>query len=120
VGTLPAARAGPARDGGNLSARLGYAVPGGVIAVGLLVPFAAFDNCARRVHGGDWFGISTGLLITGSIWLLVVAYMVRFLAAAHRRLRGRAGHGARQHGCRGAVAGRRGLGHLAARAPADC
>ena len=29
-------------------ARIGYAVPGGVIAVGLLVPFAAFDNAARR------------------------------------------------------------------------
>ena len=28
------------------------------------------------------FDISTGLLITGSIWLLVIAYMVRFLAAA--------------------------------------
>ena len=30
----------------------------------------------------DWFDISTGLLISGSIWLLVIAYVVRFLAAA--------------------------------------
>jgi len=61
--------------------RLGYAVPGGVIAVGLLVPFAQFDNWldARMEL---WFGISTGLLISGSIWLLVIAYMIRFLAAA--------------------------------------
>ncbi|WP_425044786.1 ABC transporter permease [Primorskyibacter sp. S87] len=62
-------------------ARLGYAVPGGVIAVGLIVPFANFDNMLdswMREH----FGISTGLLVTGSIWLLVAAYMVRFLAAA--------------------------------------
>jgi iron(III) transport system permease protein len=62
-------------------ARLGYAVPGGVIAVGLMVPFAAFDNALdgwmRRT-----FDISTGLLITGSIWLLITAYLVRFLAAA--------------------------------------
>ena len=62
-------------------ARLGYAVPGGVIAVGLLVPFAAFDN-ALDAWMRATFDVSTGLLITGSIWLLVAAYMVRFLAAA--------------------------------------
>ena len=62
-------------------ARLGYAVPGGVIAVGLLVPFANFDNWldARMEL---WFGISTGLLISGSIWLMIAAYLIRFLAAA--------------------------------------
>ncbi|MFV0358955.1 ABC transporter permease [Tropicimonas sp.] len=62
-------------------ARIGYAVPGGVIAVGLLVPFAALDN-ALDAWMRSTFGLSTGLLFTGSIWLLVVAYMVRFLAAA--------------------------------------
>jgi iron(III) transport system permease protein len=61
--------------------RLGYAVPGGVIAVGLMVPFAAFDN-ALDAWMRATFDIRTGLLITGSIWLLVAAYMVRFLAAA--------------------------------------
>ncbi len=62
-------------------ARLGYAVPGGVIAVGLIVPFAAFDN-SLDAWMRETFDISTGLLVTGSIWLLVGAYMVRFLAAA--------------------------------------
>ena len=62
-------------------ARLGYAVPGGVIAVGLLVPFAAFDN-ALDAWMRATFDVSTGLLVTGSIWLLIAAYMVRFLAAA--------------------------------------
>ncbi|MGB0439954.1 MAG: ABC transporter permease, partial [Paracoccaceae bacterium] len=61
--------------------RLGYAVPGGVIAVGLLVPFATFDNAVddlmRRLF--DW---PTGLLLTGSIWVLIMAYVIRFLAAA--------------------------------------
>jgi iron(III) transport system permease protein len=61
--------------------RLGYAVPGGVIAVGLLVPFALFDN-ALDAWMRESFGISTGLLFTGSIWLLIGAYMIRFLAAA--------------------------------------
>jgi iron(III) transport system permease protein len=61
--------------------RLGYAVPGGVIAVGLLVPFAGFDNWLdARMEA--WFDVSTGLLITGSIWLMIAAYMIRFLAAA--------------------------------------
>ncbi len=62
-------------------ARLGYAVPGGVIAVGLMVPFASFDN-ALDSWMRDTFDVSTGLLLTGSIWVLVMAYMIRFLAAA--------------------------------------
>lgn len=59
----------------------GYAVPGSVIAVGLLVPFAALDNridAAMRAA----FGVSTGLLFTGTVALLVFAYLVRFLAPA--------------------------------------
>jgi iron(III) transport system permease protein len=60
---------------------LGYAVPGGVIAVGLLIPFGAFDNWLD-LRMENWFGISTGLLISGSIWLMIAAYMIRFLAAA--------------------------------------
>jgi iron(III) transport system permease protein len=62
-------------------AGMGYAVPGSVIAVGLLVPFAAFDNLIdARMQ--SWFGVSTGLLFTGSVLLLVFAYLVRFLAPA--------------------------------------
>ncbi|OAN73696.1 iron ABC transporter permease [Jannaschia sp. EhC01] len=62
-------------------AGLGYAVPGGVIAVGLIVPFAAFDNALDAFMEAR-FGLDTGLLITGSIWLLIAAYGVRFMAAA--------------------------------------
>ncbi len=61
--------------------RVGYAVPGGVIAVGLMVPFAAFDNTLDAWMRAT-FGLSTGLLFTGSIWLLIGAYLIRFLAAA--------------------------------------
>jgi len=74
----PGAR-GPALAG--YAGRLGYAVPGGVIAVGLMVPFATFDNALDGWMRAT-FDISTGLLVTGSIWLLIAAYMVRFLAAA--------------------------------------
>jgi len=60
---------------------IGYAVPGGVIAVGLMVPVAALDNAIDAFMEAR-FGIDTGLLITGSIWLMVAAYMCRFMAAA--------------------------------------
>lgn len=62
-------------------ASLGYAVPGSVIAVGVLVPFGLFDNALD-----SWlrarFGVSTGLLLSGTIAALVFAYVVRFLAVA--------------------------------------
>jgi iron(III) transport system permease protein len=81
VGFYQRLKPGRAASAAAYIARLGYAVPGGVIAVGLLVPFASFDN-ALDAWMRNQFDISTGLLITGSIWLLVAAYMVRFLAAA--------------------------------------
>mgnify|MGYP000076317074 CR=1 FL=1 len=81
VGFFQRLRPGRGSAAAGYLARLGYAVPGGVIAVGLMVPFAAFDN-ALDAWMQATFGIRTGLLITGSIWLLVAAYMVRFLAAA--------------------------------------
>ena len=62
-------------------AGLGYAVPGAVIAVGVLLPFARLDN-AIDAWTRATFGISTGLLFTGTIAVLVFAYLVRFLALA--------------------------------------
>ena len=81
IGFFQRLRPGALSHGAGYVARLGYAVPGGVIAVGLLVPFAAFDNTLDAWMRAT-FDVSTGLLITGSIWLLVTAYLVRFLAAA--------------------------------------
>ncbi|MEM8597339.1 MAG: iron ABC transporter permease, partial [Pseudomonadota bacterium] len=60
---------------------VGYAIPGGVIAVGLLVPLAAFDNALDAAMRAN-FGVSTGLLLTGSAGVLVLAYLVRFMAVA--------------------------------------
>ena len=65
----------------NRLAGLGYAVPGSVIAVGTLVPFALADN-ALDAWMRARFGLSTGLLLSGSIAALVFAYLVRFLAVA--------------------------------------
>jgi iron(III) transport system permease protein len=59
----------------------GYAIPGAVLGIGVLVPLAAFDNgldaMMRRL-----FGVSTGLVLTGSVAALIYAYSVRFLAIA--------------------------------------
>ena len=64
------------------AAGIGYAVPGGVIAVGLLVPFAALDNMVDAWARAN-FDYSTGLFFTGSIGLLVVAYMVAVSSPQH-------------------------------------
>jgi iron(III) transport system permease protein len=70
----------PLRLGVQL-ASLGYAIPGAVIAVGILVPLARFDNGVDAWMRAS-FGISTGLLLSGTIVALVFAYLVRFLAVA--------------------------------------
>jgi iron(III) transport system permease protein len=60
---------------------LGYAIPGTVIAVGVLIPFAWFDNRLDEfltLH----FNFSSGLLISGTLFILIFAYLVRFLAVS--------------------------------------
>jgi iron(III) transport system permease protein len=71
----------PARALANRVAALGYALPGSVIAVGVLVPFGIFDN-ALDAWMRERFGVSTGLLLSGTMAALVFAYLVRFLAVA--------------------------------------
>jgi iron(III) transport system permease protein len=60
-------------------ASIGYAVPGTVLAVGLLVPLASLDNAVDAAMRSS-FGISTGLVLTGSGAALILAYVIRFLA----------------------------------------
>jgi iron(III) transport system permease protein len=62
-------------------AAMGYAVPGSVIAVGILVPLGALDNAVDAWMQAT-FGISTGLLLSGTVIALVFAYLVRFLAVS--------------------------------------
>lgn len=61
---------------------MGYAIPGSVIAVGILIPFGWADNTLDSWMR-DTFGISTGLLLSGTIFALIFAYVVRFLAVAY-------------------------------------
>lgn len=67
------AHAGPARVCARIAC-LGYAVPGTVLAIGLLIPLAAADRLLGAALGRD------GLLLMGSAAALVIAYTVRFLA----------------------------------------
>ncbi len=62
---------------------LGYAVPGAVIAVGILVPLAAFDNRLDAVLRST-LGVGTGLLLTGSVFALLYGYLVRYFAVAYQ------------------------------------
>jgi iron(III) transport system permease protein len=60
-------------------ASLGYAVPGTVLAIGLLAPLGAADLFIHEV-AGTLFGITTGLVVMGSGAALIYAYTARFLA----------------------------------------
>jgi iron(III) transport system permease protein len=60
---------------------LGYAIPGAVIAVGILVPLGRLDNVLAAWLQSA-FGVDVGLVFTGTIIALVYAYLVRFLAVA--------------------------------------
>jgi iron(III) transport system permease protein len=61
---------------------LGYAMPGAVLALGVIIPLAAFDNAVddfmRRT-----FDLSTGLLLSGTTFAIILAYVVRFLAVSN-------------------------------------
>jgi len=63
-------------------ASVGYAIPGTVLAVGILIPLAAFDNFVDSTMRAT-LGISTGLLISASGVALVYAYAVRFLTVSY-------------------------------------
>ncbi len=59
-------------------ATVGYAAPGTVIAIGVLIALGGFDRFLDATVQ-QWFGISTGLLLIGSGSALIFAYAARFL-----------------------------------------
>ena len=71
----------PLVHGAATVAGLGYAVPGMVIAVGVLLPLAWLDNSIDGWLRAQ-FDISTGLLLSGTLVALVIAYVVRFLTVS--------------------------------------
>ncbi len=66
----------------NISSKLasmGYAVPGAVLAVGVIIPLSWFDNTVDGFFREN-FGYSTGLLLSGTTFALIMTYVIRFLA----------------------------------------
>jgi len=63
-------------------ATLGYALPGTVLAVGMFVPLASLDNWIGEVTL-QLFQIETGLMIQGTLAIMLLAYLTRFLAVSH-------------------------------------
>lgn len=62
-------------------AAMGYAVPGTVIAIGVMLPLAWLDNGLDSWLRAHW-GLSTGLLLSGTLFAVLLAYAVRFMAVA--------------------------------------
>ena len=63
-------------------ATIGYALPGAVLAVGIFIPVARLDNWLSEI-ALQLFNIETGLLIQGTLFTMLIAYMTRFLAVSH-------------------------------------
>jgi iron(III) transport system permease protein len=61
-------------------ASMGYAVPGAVIAVGILIPITQVQAAISWLEART--GVSTGLVVSGTVSALVFAYLVRFLAVS--------------------------------------
>ncbi|MEN3800712.1 iron ABC transporter permease [Aeromonas veronii] len=62
-------------------AAMGYAMPGTVLAIGVLVPLTALDFAINDL--AEWLGRQgPGLLMTGTITAIVFGYLVRFVAIA--------------------------------------
>ena len=62
-------------------ASMGYAIPGTVIAIGVVIPFAWLDNRIDDLSSSQ-FDYSTGLIFSGTLFALVFSYLVRFLAVS--------------------------------------
>ena len=63
------------------SAVLGYAVPGTVLAIGVLIPLATLDNSLTSLLK-SWFGWNPGLILSGTMFAIVYALTARFLTMA--------------------------------------
>lgn len=72
---------GPVTRGAARIAAMGYAIPGAVIAVGMLIPLGWLDS-QLNILFDEWFGINLGLILSGSMFILVYAYVARFLAVS--------------------------------------
>lgn len=64
---------------------LGYAIPGVVIAVGVMTPLGWLDIQINELWYG-WYNEYLGLIFSGTIFALVLAYCVRFMNIAKQNI----------------------------------
>ncbi len=74
-------------EGLNRIASMGYAIPGSVLSVGILIPLTKLDLWTAQATQ-NWFGWSTGLLLSGSVIALAYSYTVRFMAVGYNTVDG--------------------------------
>lgn len=63
---------------------LGYALPGTVLAVGIVIPVAAIDRGIVSLAG--FTGFEVGQVLQGSVAIMLIAYLIRFMAAGQGTL----------------------------------
>lgn len=64
-------------------ASTGYAIPGTVMAIGVLIPLAFLDTQINQL--AEYFNLTTpGLILSGSIVAIIVAHLIRFIAIANK------------------------------------
>jgi len=64
---------------------IGYAIPGAIIAIGVMVPTLAIDKWMIKV-ANELFNLDLGLVLNGTILILIYAYVIRFMAVAFNPL----------------------------------
>lgn len=64
------------------TATIGYALPGAVLAIGVYVPLVWLDGQLSEL-ALHWFQIETGQLIQGTLAIMLIAYLIRFMAVSH-------------------------------------
>ncbi len=80
---LYAIRLSPLRWTANIAktASMGYAIPGAVIAVGVLIPMMKLDRFISWLTVGE-----VGMILSGTIFILIFAYIVRFMAVGYNAI----------------------------------
>ncbi|MCL8008658.1 ABC transporter permease [Gelidibacter japonicus] len=63
------------------TASLGYAIPGAVIAVGVMIPMMGLDRTINWAVSDNM-----GMILSGTLFILVVAYIVRFMAVGYNAI----------------------------------
>lgn len=63
------------------TASMGYAIPGAVIAVGVLIPMMDLDRLISWLSSGQ-----IGMIFSGTLFIVVIAYIVRFMAVGYNAI----------------------------------